>query len=88
MWLDNARAANAAAAELAAAAGDRLMHPVEADEVFLVLAPAEAAALRAQGFDFYDWNAPAGAPGAARLVTAWNSDPAHVEALARALGAL
>ncbi len=88
LWLDNARAANAAAAELAAAAGDRLMHPVEADEVFLVLAPAEAAALRAQGFDFYDWNAPAGAPGAARLVTAWNSDPAHVEALARALGAL
>eukprot|EP01042_Synura_sphagnicola_P012181 gene12181-15507_t len=60
LWLDNARAANAAAAELAAAAGDRLMHPVEADEVFLVLAPAEAAALRAQGFDFYDWNAPAG----------------------------
>ncbi len=88
LWLHNARAANAAAAELAAAAGDRLMHPVEADEVFLVLSPAEAAALRAQGFDFYDWNAPAGTPGAARLVTAWNSNPDHVAALARAIAAL
>jgi threonine aldolase len=88
LWLANARAANAAAAEIAKAAGARLMHPVEADEVFLTLSPAEAAALRAQGFDFYDWTAPAGAPGAARLVTAWNSNPAHVAALARAISAL
>ena len=88
LWLDNARAANAAAAELAAAAGDRLIHPVESDEVFLVVNPAEAVALRAAGFDFYDWNAPADAPGAARLVTAWNTDPAHVAALARAISAL
>jgi threonine aldolase len=88
LWLDNARAANAAAAELAAAAGARLIHPVESDEVFLVVAPAEAAALRAAGFDFYDWNAPAGAPGAARLVTSWNSNPDHVAALARAIAAL
>jgi threonine aldolase len=88
LWLDNGRAANAAAAEIAAAAGDRLIHVVEADEVFLILAPDEAAALRQAGFDFYDWNAPHGAPGAARLVTAWNSDPAHVAALARAIHAL
>jgi len=88
LWLNNARAANAAAAELATAAGDRLIHPVESDEVFLVVSPAEAAALRRAGFDFYDWNAPAGAPGAARLVTAWNTDPAHVAALARAISAL
>jgi len=88
LWLANARAANAAAAELAAAAGDRLIHPVESDEVFLIVDPAEAAALRAAGFDFYDWVAPAGAPGAARLVTSWNSDPAHVAALARAIAAL
>ncbi len=88
LWLDNARAANAAAAELAAAAGDRLIHPVEADEVFLVVSPAEAAALRTAGFDFYDWTAPAGTPGAARLVTCWNSNPAHVAALARAIAAL
>lgn len=88
LWLGNARAANAAAREIAAAAGDRLIHPVEADEVFMVISPAEAAALRAAGFDFYDWNAPTGAPGAARLVTSWNSNPAHVAALARALAAL
>ena len=45
-------------------------------------------ALRAQGFDFYDWTAPQGAAGAARFVTAWNSDPAHVAALARAIASL
>lgn len=88
LWLENARAANAAAAAIGAACGERLLHPVQANEVFAVLSPAEQAALHAQGFDFYDWPAPEGAPGAARLVTAWNSDPAHVEALARAIAAL
>ncbi|MFN3423571.1 MAG: threonine aldolase family protein [Novosphingobium meiothermophilum] len=88
LWLENARAANAAAQEIAAACKDRLFHPVEANEVFVVLSPVEQATLRAQGFDFYDWTAPAGAPGAVRLVTAWNSDPADVAALARAIAAL
>ncbi|RQW42348.1 low specificity L-threonine aldolase [Novosphingobium sp. LASN5T] len=88
LWLENARAANAAAATIGEACGERLLHPVEANEVFAVLSPTEQAALHAQGFDFYDWPAPEGAPGAARLVTAWNSDPAHVEALARAIAAL
>ena len=37
------------------------------------LTPAEAAALRAQGFGFYDW-----APGAVRLVTSWDEDMAAV----------
>jgi threonine aldolase len=88
LWLANGRAANNAAAELAASAGDRLIQPVEANEVFLVLSPAEAATLRGAGFDFYDWTPPAGAPGAARLVTAWSSDPGQVAALARAIAAL
>lgn len=88
LWLENARAANAAAQEIAAACGERLIHPVEANEVFVVLSPAEQAALRAKGFDFYDWAAPAGAPGAARLVTAWSSPAHEVEALARAIAAL
>ena len=88
LWLDNARAANAAARELAEACGERLLHPVEANELFVRLAPAEASALRAQGFDFYDWPAPPGAPGAARLVTSWNSAPDHVAALARAIRGL
>ncbi|MFX7844889.1 hypothetical protein ABTK14_21810, partial [Acinetobacter baumannii] len=50
VWLRNARAANAGAAMLAAAAGERLIHPVEANEVFLRVTAAEAAALRARGF--------------------------------------
>jgi threonine aldolase len=84
VWLGNARAANRAAARLAEAAGaDRLLHPVEANEMFVRVTAHEAAALRAQGFDFYDW-----APGEARLVTAWDSDPAHVDALAAAIRAL
>ena len=84
VWLRNARAANQAAARLAAAAGaKRLLLPVEANEVFIRIAPAEAAALRAQGFDFYDWG-----PGEARLVTSWDSDPAAVDALAAAIRAL
>src|SRR6478672_2878444 len=43
LWLDNARAANAAAQALAKAAGDRLVHPVEANEVFLKVSIDEAA---------------------------------------------
>lgn len=88
LWLENARAANAAAQEIARACGERLFHAAEANELFVVLSPAEQATLRAQGFDFYDWTAPEGAPGAARLVTAWNSDPAEVSGLARAIAAL
>lgn len=83
LWLENAAHANAAAQELAKAAAGRLLHPVEANEVFLKTTTAEREALYAQGFSFYDWG-----PDAARLVTAWNSDPDHVAALARALSAL
>ena len=88
LWLANARAANAAAREIASACGERLLHPVEINEIFVALAPAEAAALRAQGFDFYDWPAPVGKPGAARLVTSWNSRAQDVSALARSIAAL
>jgi threonine aldolase len=88
LWLENARDANAAAQEIARACATRVFHAVEANEVFVILSPAEQAGLRQQGFDFYEWTAPAGAPGAARFVTAWNSDPAHVAALARAISAL
>ncbi len=40
LWLTNARAANAGAAALADAAGERLLHRVEANELFLRLSPA------------------------------------------------
>jgi threonine aldolase len=80
LWIETARAANAAAATLADAAGARLLHPVQANEVFLRMTPAEAATLRAQGFDFYDW-----AEGEIRLVTHWASHAGEVAALADAI---
>ncbi|HEU0045831.1 threonine aldolase family protein [Sphingomonas sp.] len=83
LWLGCGRAANARAATLAQAGASRLIHSVEANEVFLHATTEEAAALRAQGFDFYDW-----APGEIRLVTAWDSDEEAVARLARAIGAL
>jgi len=83
LWLDNARRANAAAGEIAAAAGDRLIHPVQANEVFVALSAAERAVLREAGFAFYDWD-----ETAARFVTAWNSEEGEVMALAKALRGL
>jgi threonine aldolase len=58
LWLDNARAANAAAQELAGACAGRLLHAVEANELFVTLDDVEKTALRGMGFDFYDWPAP------------------------------
>ncbi|WP_404710989.1 threonine aldolase family protein [Sphingomonas sp. MMS24-J13] len=83
LWLATARAANRAAATLAGAAGERLIHPVQANELFLRMTPAEAASLRGQGFDFYDW-----AEGEIRLVTHWASPEREVTALAQAIAAL
>ncbi|GAA0867260.1 low specificity L-threonine aldolase [Sphingopyxis soli] len=83
LWLANARAANAGAAALAAACGPRLMHPVEANELFVRISAEEAADLRAQGFDFYDWG-----DGAIRLVVSWDQDAAAVAPLAAAIAGL
>ncbi|MEE2741015.1 MAG: beta-eliminating lyase-related protein [Pseudomonadota bacterium] len=83
LWLRNASAANAAAQALAKGAGNRLMHPVEANELFVRLTAEEAANLRAQDFDFHNWG-----EGAARLVTNWSQDVAAVAPLAAALARL
>ncbi len=83
LWLDNGRAANSAAAEIAGSCGERLLHPVEANELFVRLTAAEREALRAHGFGFYDWGA-----DAARFVTAWNTRSEDAEALARAIASL
>ena len=84
VWLRNARAANDGAARLAEAAGaERLLLPVQANEVFIRVSAEEAQALRSQGFDFYDWG-----PSEARLVTSWDSDPVHIDELAAAIRAL
>ncbi len=83
LWLDNAAHANQCAARVAAAVPDRLVHPVEANELFVRLTPDEAAKLRDGGFEFYDWGA-----GVARFVVSWDQPPAEVGALAAALEAL
>ena len=83
VWLANAAHANAAAQEIAGGCGERLMHPVEANELFVTLTPAEREALREQGFEFYDWGA-----NAARFVSAWNTAREDAVALGRAIAAL
>ena len=83
LWLANARAANAAAAEIAGSCGDRLMHPVEANEIFMRCTAAEREELRSRGFGFYDWG-----DDAARFVTAWNTREEDARALAEAVASL
>ena len=82
LWLRNARHANAMAARLAeglsALPGVALVHPVQANEIFARLPEPMIDGLLAGGFAFYRWG-----PAAARevrLVTAFNTDPADVEA--------
>ncbi|MGX7893903.1 threonine aldolase family protein [Tsuneonella sp. HG222] len=83
VWLHNAEAANAAARAIAEDAGERLLHPVQANEVFLACTAAEREALRAQGFAFYDWGR-----DAARFVASWDSREDHARALGRAIAGL
>jgi threonine aldolase len=83
LWLQNAAEANAAARKLASAAPNRLVYPVEANEIFLKVTSEEAALLRRQGFDFYDWG-----PGEIRLVTSWDQRGEALDRLAAAIEAL
>jgi threonine aldolase len=83
LWLDNARAANAAARALANAAGQRLIHPAEANEIFIRVTADEADRLREQGFDFYDWG-----PGEIRFVASWDQQAQDVDRLAAAIAGL
>ncbi len=83
LWLANAGAANDVARRIAAAAPRRLLYPVEANELFLEVSAEEAAALRAQGFDFYDWG-----PGEIRLVASWDGQGESADRLAAAIAAL
>ncbi len=86
LWRRNAAHANRCAQRIGLAAGSRLIAPVEANEVFVQLGADGKRALRAAGFEFYDWGAESA--GTARLVAAWDQDEAHVEALCAALNAL
>ena len=82
-WLHNAENANAAARAIGDGAGERLLHPVEANEVFVRCTVAEREVLRGQGFAFYDWGA-----DAARFVAAWDTREDHATSLGRAIAAL
>lgn len=83
VWLRNAHAANAGASKIAHAAGERLIYPVEANEIFIRLGKEEVAALRAQGFGFYDWG-----EDAARFVVSWDQSAESLTRLAESLNAL
>jgi threonine aldolase len=86
LWRTHARRANQLAQRIATAAGARLAHPVEANELFLKLGATGKALLRAQGFGFYDWG-PVGGPEA-RFVVSWDQTQASVDALCQALTAI
>ncbi|MFA5120731.1 low specificity L-threonine aldolase [Zavarzinia sp.] len=87
LWLANAAHANEQAKRLALGLidlpGVDLEQAVEANEIFVRLPMGVAGALYAAGFHFYPWGAPpeGDAPGLFRLVTAFDTDPAAVDAL-------
>jgi threonine aldolase len=79
-WRANAAHANAQARRFAAALAGlpdlRLAFPVEANAVFIQAPPEKLAALRAQGWHFYDFIG-----NSARFMFSWNSDQADVDRL-------
>lgn len=83
LWLRHARHANTQAARIARAIGGlpgvELLHPVEANEIFLKLPAAAIDRLAAEGVGFERWDGAAG--NTLRLVTAFNTDPADVDKL-------
>ena len=89
LWLRNARHANALAARLAAGLEQRglaLQQPVQANEVFAVMPAPMISTLHAQGFEFYQWPAPADQPlPVVRLVTAYDMRAEDIDALLAAI---
>jgi threonine aldolase len=83
LWHRHAEHANRLAAQLAGSAGDVLLYPVQANEVFVQLDSARLARLREMGFQFYDWGAVDS--GAARFVVSWNQSAEDVASLCAAL---
>jgi threonine aldolase len=92
LWLRHGRHANALATRLAEGLRQRgyaLLQPVEANEVFAALPRTLIEALRAQGFEFYEWPTPPGVRSpVVRLVTAYDMTVADVDALLAAIGAM
>ena len=96
LWLDLAGRANAAARRLAEGIarvpGARLLHPCEANAVFVALPRARLRAADAAGARFYLWDprddfeGADEAPIAARFVCDWSKTEAEVDALLALLG--
>lgn len=84
LWLDNARQANAAAAQIAAALhqmpGARLLAPVQANEIFLELDQSAMDGLSADGIGFFRRS-----PTIARFVCRWDTTGSDVDALVESL---
>jgi len=83
LWLRNAQRTNTLAQQIGRAAGDLLMHPVEANEVFLALGQERKRALRQAGFEFYDWGS--ASTGQTRFVVSWDQPEEDAPALIAAL---
>jgi threonine aldolase len=94
LWLNNARHANSMATRMAqglkAVRGARLLHPVEANEVFVSLPEETAGGLERQGYQFYRWQyGPAVEPGVTvRLVTSFATPSADVDAFLAAAASI
>lgn len=87
LWLRNARHARAMAARLEAAvraAGIDVVHPVQANAVFAAIPPDIADRLR-ERFFFYTWDE---TTGVVRLMTAFDTTEADVDAFGAALAEL
>jgi threonine aldolase len=83
LWLENARHANVMARRLAdslsALPGARLLYPVEANEIFIVLPMPMNQALEGAGARYYPWPSDRPDERAYRLVTAFNTDQSVVD---------
>lgn len=87
LWLDNARHANAQARALSTGLstlpGVKLKHPVDGNEVFVEMPAPLAKAIGEAGFAMETWT-PDPARPLMRLVTAFNTNPADIDALLQA----
>jgi threonine aldolase len=90
LWLTLAARANALARKLAEGLsrlpGAALVHPVEANEVFVRLPDAVVAHMRDTGAKFYDWEPSANGKTMIRLVTSFATEEKNVERLLAAAG--
>lgn len=82
LWLDLARGANDAAQALArgfSEGGSPPIWPVEANEVFVALAPSLVEALRADGAAFHEWERREDGLSVCRFVCSWATTTGRIE---------